>query len=272
MPDKPGGVAAGGGAAQADRCGPAAAQRRGRRRSTAADGGGARGRGGKRDAHPRRPPVADVRLRPPCDRSRHPRAADPADHPRLRRRHHRLGLPGLAGHHGPAAGARQEQDQAGRHSVPRARARRSARRVSRRCSTPSTPPSPKAGPIPPAPRSRRRNLAEEGIWLGRLVASLLPDEPEALGLLALMLHAEARRGARRNARGEYVPLADQDPAAWNAPLIEEAEALLLARQRAWARSAATSWRRRCSRPMSFAGAPAGPTGRRSSGSTTRCSR
>ena len=73
---------------------------------------------------------------------------------------------------------------------------------------------------------KRRNLAEEGIWLGRLVTSLLPDEPEALGLLALMLHAEARRGARRNARGEYVPLADQDPALWNAQLIEEAEALL----------------------------------------------
>ncbi|HKA79138.1 MAG TPA: DUF6596 domain-containing protein [Xanthobacteraceae bacterium] len=73
---------------------------------------------------------------------------------------------------------------------------------------------------------RRRNLAEEGIWLGRLVASLLPDEPEALGLLALMLHAEARRSARRNAHGEYVPLADQDPALWDTALIEEAEALL----------------------------------------------
>ncbi|HEV3373928.1 MAG TPA: DUF6596 domain-containing protein [Xanthobacteraceae bacterium] len=73
---------------------------------------------------------------------------------------------------------------------------------------------------------RRRNLAEEGIWLGRLVASLLPEEPEALGLLALMLHAEARRGARRNARGEYVPLAEQDPQLWNTALIEEAEALL----------------------------------------------
>jgi RNA polymerase sigma-70 factor (ECF subfamily) len=73
---------------------------------------------------------------------------------------------------------------------------------------------------------RRRNLAEEGIWLGRLVASLLPQEPEALGLLALMLHAEARRGARRNARGEYVPLAEQDPRLWSTPLIEEAEALL----------------------------------------------
>jgi RNA polymerase sigma-70 factor (ECF subfamily) len=75
--------------------------------------------------------------------------------------------------------------------------------------------------------ARRRNLAEEGIWLGRLVVSLLPDEPEAIGLLALMLHAEARRAARRNAEGGYVPLAEQDPAAWDTQLIEEAEALLL---------------------------------------------
>src|SRR5258707_10906243 len=73
---------------------------------------------------------------------------------------------------------------------------------------------------------KRRNLAEEGIWLGRLVASLMPDEPEAPGLLALMLHAQARRGARRNAQGDYVPLAEQDPAAWSTPLIEEAEGLL----------------------------------------------
>ena len=74
---------------------------------------------------------------------------------------------------------------------------------------------------------RRRNLAEEAIWLGRLVASLLPDEPEALGLLSLMLHAEARRGARRSASGAYVPLAEQDPTLWDARLIDEAEALLL---------------------------------------------
>jgi RNA polymerase sigma-70 factor (ECF subfamily) len=79
---------------------------------------------------------------------------------------------------------------------------------------------------PAGTEARRRNLAEEGIWLGRLVASLMPSEPEALGLLALMLHAEARRGARRNAQGDYVPLAEQDPAAWSTPLIEEAEALL----------------------------------------------
>jgi RNA polymerase sigma-70 factor (ECF subfamily) len=74
--------------------------------------------------------------------------------------------------------------------------------------------------------ARRRNLADEGIWLGRLVAALLPDEAEALGLLSLMLHAHARRHARRDAHGEYVPLVDQDPALWDAALIEEAEALL----------------------------------------------
>ena len=59
----------------------------------------------------------------------------------------------------------------------------------------------------------------------------MPDEPEALGLLALMLHAEARRGARRSAAGDYVPLAEQDPALWDAELIAEAEALLLAASR-----------------------------------------
>ena len=73
----------------------------------------------------------------------------------------------------------------------------------------------------------RHDLAEEAIYLCRLVTELLPNEPEGMGLLALMLHAEARRSARRNARGEYVPLAEQDPALWNAQRIDEAEALLL---------------------------------------------
>jgi predicted RNA polymerase sigma factor len=72
----------------------------------------------------------------------------------------------------------------------------------------------------------RRDLAEEALFLGRLVAELLPEEPEALGLLALMLHAEARRRSRRTGQGEYVPLAEQDIALWDGPLIDEAEALL----------------------------------------------
>ncbi|HET8699905.1 MAG TPA: DUF6596 domain-containing protein [Gammaproteobacteria bacterium] len=72
----------------------------------------------------------------------------------------------------------------------------------------------------------RRDLGEEALFLGRLVCELLPNEPEALGLLALMLHADARRRARRDAGGEYVPLAEQDPALWDAALIAEAETLL----------------------------------------------
>lgn len=74
--------------------------------------------------------------------------------------------------------------------------------------------------------ARRRALSEEAIWLGRLIAGLLPGEAEALGLLALMLYAQARAGARRDEAGEYVPLAEQDPARWDAALIAEAETLL----------------------------------------------
>jgi RNA polymerase sigma-70 factor (ECF subfamily) len=72
----------------------------------------------------------------------------------------------------------------------------------------------------------RRELVEEALFLARLLAELLPQEPETLGLLAGMLHAEARRHARRNAHGEYVPLAEQDVRLWDAGMIDEAEALL----------------------------------------------
>ncbi len=72
----------------------------------------------------------------------------------------------------------------------------------------------------------RRELAGEAIYLGRMLTELLPSEPEAWGLLALMLYAEARRPARRNQDGEFVPLAQQDTVLWDAPMIEEAEAAL----------------------------------------------
>lgn len=72
----------------------------------------------------------------------------------------------------------------------------------------------------------RRELAGEAIFLGRLVTQLLPDEPEAWGLLALMLYAEARRGARRTAEGEFVPLTRQNHGLWDWQMIEEAEAAL----------------------------------------------
>ena len=73
----------------------------------------------------------------------------------------------------------------------------------------------------------RRDLAEEALFLGQLVTQMLPDEPEAIGLLALMFYVEARRPARRNAKGEYVPLAEQDVSLWNLEMIQAAEGLLL---------------------------------------------
>jgi predicted RNA polymerase sigma factor len=68
-----------------------------------------------------------------------------------------------------------------------------------------------------------RDLAEEAIWLARVLLQLLPDKAEVRGLLALMLHCEARRGARRAPDGRYVPLSKQDTKQWSLPLIEEAE-------------------------------------------------
>jgi RNA polymerase sigma-70 factor, ECF subfamily len=72
----------------------------------------------------------------------------------------------------------------------------------------------------------RRELAGEAIFLGTLLTQLLPDEPEAWGLLALMLYAEARRPARRTAEGEFVPLRSQDKTLWDWGMIEKAEAAL----------------------------------------------
>ena len=72
----------------------------------------------------------------------------------------------------------------------------------------------------------RRDLTEEALFLAYLVTELLPEEPEALGLLALMLHAQARKLARRRADGEYVPLAEQDVSLWDSHMIAEAEVLL----------------------------------------------
>ena len=72
----------------------------------------------------------------------------------------------------------------------------------------------------------RRELAGEAIFLGRLLAELLPDEPEVRGLLALTLYTEARKSARRSVQGEYVPFSKQDTAQWDAGMIAEAESAL----------------------------------------------
>ncbi|MGH3647020.1 MAG: RNA polymerase sigma factor [Micromonosporaceae bacterium] len=72
----------------------------------------------------------------------------------------------------------------------------------------------------------REDLCREAIRLGRLLVELMPDEPEAVGLLALMLLIESRRAARTGADGELVLLADQDRAAWDRALITEGQDLV----------------------------------------------
>ncbi len=74
--------------------------------------------------------------------------------------------------------------------------------------------------------SARRDLADEALFLGHILVELAFDEPEALGLLALMLHTEARRHARRSAGGDYVPLDAQDVTMWDIAMIDTAESLL----------------------------------------------
>src|ERR1700761_7543874 len=74
---------------------------------------------------------------------------------------------------------------------------------------------------------RSRGLVEEALFLGRLLAGLLPAEPEPKGLVALMLYAHARRRARRDGEGRFVALDAQDAALWEGALIDEAEALMM---------------------------------------------
>ena len=119
----------------------------------------------------------------------------------------------------------------------------------------------------------RQNLSAEAIRLARVLARLMPDEPETAGLLALMLLHDARRSARLDASGDLVTLEDQDRSLWDAAEIDEG---------------VLSWRRRCGaggrvrirsrRPSPPATRPrpprTRPTGRRSppctSGSVRSC--
>ena len=126
--------------------------------------------------------------------------------------------------------------------------------------------------IPPrrAIASSRHDLCGEAIRLGRLLVALLPD-PEAIGLLALMLLQESRRAARATPSGEVVLLEDQDRGRWNRALIVEGQGAGRARashgrgrllhdpggDRRRARAAPRAWR--------------APTGRASLRSTTSCS-
>ncbi|MER6947582.1 RNA polymerase sigma factor [Nonomuraea sp. NPDC000554] len=72
----------------------------------------------------------------------------------------------------------------------------------------------------------REELCAEGIRLGRLLAELMPDEPEAMGLLALMLLLQSRRAARTIPDGDLVLLADQDRSLWDHDLVTEGQAIV----------------------------------------------
>ncbi|MFF1636161.1 RNA polymerase sigma factor [Streptomyces sp. NPDC058246] len=72
----------------------------------------------------------------------------------------------------------------------------------------------------------RTNLCAEAIRLARVLARLMPDEPEVLGLLALLLLHDARRGTRVDSAGELVTLEDQDRTAWDRTAVDEGAALL----------------------------------------------
>jgi len=74
----------------------------------------------------------------------------------------------------------------------------------------------------------RADLCAEAIRLGRLLAELMPDESEAMGLLALMLLVESRRAARTTSDGRLVLLADQDRGRWDRGLIAEGQAIVRA--------------------------------------------
>jgi RNA polymerase sigma-70 factor (ECF subfamily) len=69
-------------------------------------------------------------------------------------------------------------------------------------------------------------LTGEAIWLARLIVGQLPEEPEPKGLLALMLYCAARRSARRDPQGRFVPLDRQDASLWDRSMVIEAEGLL----------------------------------------------
>ena len=71
--------------------------------------------------------------------------------------------------------------------------------------------------------STHHALAADAIAIGRTLVQLMPSEPEARGLLALMFHCEARSAARYASNGEFVPLDQQDSALWSRPMMDEAE-------------------------------------------------
>lgn len=121
------------------------------------------------------------------------------------------------------------------------------------------------------PQLVRGDLCAEAVRLGRVLAELMPDEPEVLGLLALMLLTEARRPARTSADGELVLLADQDRSRWDRAQVAEGRTWC-ARACAAAGPGPTSSRRPSPPSTRMPARRRPPTGGRCSRCTTTCSR
>ena len=194
-------------------------------------------------------------------RSRHPR-----DRPRL---------PRARGDARPADRAGQAQAPRQPRALPRAPRRRAARPAARRA----------RDRLPDLHRrahrhDRRRPHAastspREAIRLGRVLVELMPDEPEAVGLLALMLLTEARQPARTAADGSMIRLADQDRTRWDRALIAEghdARARLPAPQPTRTVPDPGRHRRRARRRRRPPTTPTGPRSSPSTTSSTRCAR
>ncbi len=107
------------------------------------------------------------------------------------------------------------------------------------------PPMGRAGIVRVAMTQTRKGLTEEAIWLARVLVELRPEDAEALGLVALMLFCESRSAARR-VEGRYVPLAEQDTALWNLPMVREAEDNYELPENS-SNQGVSSWRRQSSR-------------------------
>ena len=78
---------------------------------------------------------------------------------------------------------------------------------------------------------RYQGLADEAIWLARVLVQLVPDNPEAKGLLALMLYCHARATARVGDEGQFIPLSQQDHRLWSKDMVIKAENALVAASR-----------------------------------------
>ena len=242
-------------------CGRSPTLASGRRAPTADDGGGSR-----------RPAAADVHLLPPGAGARGAGGADAAHAGRADDRRDRPGVPRAGGDDGPAAGPGQAQDPPRRHPVPGPARRTCCPSARRPCSACSTCCSTRATPPRRAPTwCARTCAARRSGWPG-CSPTLMPDEPEARGLLALMLLHDARRAARVDDAGELVPLEEQDRTRWDATPIAEGVAAArrgaaprAGRARTSCRPPSRPARRRRRRPPT-------PTGRRSPRCTAELAR